>query len=214
MRNAVCIKSFHSFAQRVSLIVGLFQQGDHILILLRRELRPAYCVQLLLKLCNLAFQRVGLVLKRGHSTLTAGHSLLEGRFQLLHAAVYSVDLSLQAGCLFRHTADVHLRCSCLLCRRAAAVGILQFFEGGLQFLNFCLKLCNLILCATCIDFRCQRLAEKLFQRLPQILDLCGQRLDSRKQFSASGLKSVRIYFGINDDRAVSLICHLTTFFLS
>ena len=84
----------------------------------------------------------------------------------------------------------------------------------MQLLYFCLKRCNLILCATCIDFRCQRLAEKFFQRLSQILDLRGQRLDSRKQFSASGLKSVRIYLGINDDRAVSLICHLTTFFLS
>lgn len=124
MRNAVRVKSFHSFAQRVGLIVGLFQQGDHILILLCRELCPTYGVQLLLKLRDLAFQRACLALKGGHSALAAGHGFLEGRFQLLHAAVHGVDLTLQTGCLIRHTTDVHLRCSCFRRRRAAAVGIL------------------------------------------------------------------------------------------
>ena len=124
VRNAACVKRFHSFTQRICLVARFFQRINKRLILLRRELRLTDCIQPFLKLRDLAFQRACLALKGGHSALAAGHSFLEGRFQLLHAAVHGVDLTLQTRCLFRHTTDVHLRCSCFRRRRAAAVGIL------------------------------------------------------------------------------------------
>ena len=110
--------------ERFELLTGFFSLRTEFCVFLRRELRLTDCIQPFLKLRNLAFQRACLALKGGHSALAAGHGFLEGRFQLLHAAVHGVDLTLQTGCLFRHTTDVHLRCSCFRRRRAAAVGIL------------------------------------------------------------------------------------------
>ena len=88
---------------------------------------------------------------------------------------------------------------------------LQFGNLALQGLHLFLEACNrrfeLLHAAIGATYALAVIAKGFLEDSAQFFDFGGKRFDSRKQFRASGLKSLGIYFGVDDNRAVSLSRH-------